>query len=99
MLLLCGIPISNVFSQEPEPKEYPEQAQVPGKSSVSSEELDIPDLTWTMNNALLSSEARAMTNRINAGPDKYTGTLQVNVPLYEMRTSGGVIPILSLIHI
>lgn len=93
MLLLCCIPISNVFSQEPEPKEYPEQAQVPGKSSVSSEELDIPDLTWTMNNALLSSEARAMTNRINAGPDKYTGTLQVNVPLYEMRTSGGVIPI------
>jgi hypothetical protein len=93
MLILCCIPISNVFSQEPEPKEYPEQAQVPGKSSVSSVESEDPELSYTTNNTIASPESKMMSGRINAGTDKYTGILQVQIPLYEIKTNSGQIPI------
>lgn len=61
--------------------------------SPGGSQTEISDLTWAENLASQSVESNQLIRRINTPTDTYTGLINVKVPLYEMNTGSGTIPI------
>ena len=61
--------------------------------SPGGSQTEISDLTWAENLASQSVESNQLIRRINTPTDNYTGLINVKVPLYEMNTGSGTIPI------
>lgn len=93
-LMLCLGFIPCIQAQQPDslPAPVGDGAQPLAVSSDGSQP-EIPDLTWAENLASQSVESNMLIRRINTPTDKYTGVVDVEVPLYEMNTGSGTIPI------
>lgn len=89
MLLLCGISCTLSHAQEPEATTPP----AVNKSSLYADDPELPDLAWMNNEAAISTEPYITINNADVTVDKYTGTLHVRIPLYELQTDGGKLPI------
>lgn len=63
------------------------------ESSLDADDPELPDLAWMNNEAAISTETYITKNNADVTVDKYTGTLYVRIPLYELQTDGGRLPI------
>lgn len=89
LLLLCGIPCTPSHAQEPEATTSPAVS----KSSLDADDPELPGLAWMNNEAAISTERYITKNNADVTVDKYTGTLYVRIPLYELQADGGRLPI------
>lgn len=94
ILMLCFGCSTYALAQQPDslPARAGDGAQPLAVSSDGSQP-EIPDLTWAENLASQSIENNLFIRRVNTPTDKYTGVVDVEVPLYEMDNYIGKLPI------
>lgn len=94
ILMLCFGCSTYALAQQPDSLPAPagEGAQPLAVSSDGSP-TEISDLAWAENLASQSVESNMLIRRVNTPTDKYTGVVNVEIPLYEINTGSGTLPI------
>ena len=93
-LMLCLGFIPCIQAQQPDSLPAPAGAGAqPFAVSPNGSQTEIPDLTWAENLASQSIENNLLIRRVNTPTDKYTGVVDVELPLYEMDNYIGKLPI------
>lgn len=94
ILLLCFGCSTYALAQQPDslPARAGDGAQ-PLAATPGGSQPEIPDLMWAENLASQSVESNMLIRRVNTPTDKYTGVVDVEIPLYEMDNYIGKLPI------
>ena len=93
-LMLCLGFIPCIQAQQPDSLPAPVGAGAqPLAVSPGGSQPEISDLTWAENLASQSIENNLLIRRVNTPTDKYTGVVDVELPLYEMDNYIGKLPI------
>lgn len=93
LLLSCSIPCTYGYAQE-HPVSHETAAAAPTRSSLTEgDDPELPNLPGKNNEAAVSPLARAMKNRGEVEVDRYTGALHVQIPLCEIQTDAGKLPV------
>ena len=91
LLLSCSIPCTYSYAQE-NPASHETAAAAPTRSSLTEDDDPDPNVTpWVNSQATASPFFPEQEKNIDV--DTYTGTLHVQIPLYELQTSGGNLPV------
>mgnify|MGYP001629463151 CR=1 FL=1 len=93
LLLSCSIPCTYGYAQE-NPASHETAAAAPTRSSLTEgDDPELPNLPWKNNEAAVSPLTRGMKNRGEVEVDRYTGALHVQIPLCEILTNAGKLPV------
>lgn len=81
------------FAQQPDTLPAPSPNGIAPLAASPDGTPGIPESTWAENLATQSVENNLLIRRINTPTDKYTGVVDIEVPLYEINTGSGALPI------